>query len=113
MDVPRCRARVHATYAARPGAVCGTPAAPRIACAIDRRRSAAFAPSRGPGSCWTCVAMTTSAVVRSTTRGHRDSSLAMLVDLAADLTAQLASSDRSQRVVEVVQRAPPCDSAAL
>ena len=57
--------------------------------------------------------MTTPAVVRSTTRRHQDDSLAILVDLAADLTAHLAASDRSQRLVDMVPRILPCDSAAL
>jgi anaerobic nitric oxide reductase transcription regulator len=39
--------------------------------------------------------------------------LALLVDLAADLTAHLAAADRSQRLVDVVRRLVPCDSAAL
>jgi anaerobic nitric oxide reductase transcription regulator len=57
--------------------------------------------------------MTPSPVVRTTTRRHRDNSLALLIDLAADLTAHLAAADRSQRFVDLIQRALPCDSAAL
>ena len=57
--------------------------------------------------------MTAPAVVRSTTRRHHDNSVGVLVDLMADLTAQLAATDRSQRLVDVLQRALPCDSAAL
>jgi anaerobic nitric oxide reductase transcription regulator len=57
--------------------------------------------------------MTTPAVVRATTRRHHDDSLAILVDLAADLTAHLAAGDRSQRLVDMVRRIVPCDSAAL
>jgi anaerobic nitric oxide reductase transcription regulator len=57
--------------------------------------------------------MTPSPVVRMTTRRHRDNSLALLVDLAADLTAHLAAADRSHRLVDLIQRALPCDSAAL
>ena len=57
--------------------------------------------------------MTSPAVVRSTTRRLHDDSLAVLVELAADLTAHLGSADRSQRLVEIVQRIVPCDSAAL
>ncbi len=57
--------------------------------------------------------MTTSAVVRTTTRRRHDNSLAVLVELAADLTAHLAAADRSQRLVDIVQRALRCDSAAL
>jgi len=57
--------------------------------------------------------MTPSPVVRATPRRHRDNSLALLVDLAADLTAHLAATDRSQRLVDLIQRAVPCDSAAL
>jgi anaerobic nitric oxide reductase transcription regulator len=57
--------------------------------------------------------MTTSAVVRTTTRRPPNNSLAVLVELAADLTAHLASADRSQRLVDIVQRALRCDSAAL
>ncbi|HEU4610503.1 MAG TPA: GAF domain-containing protein, partial [Kofleriaceae bacterium] len=57
--------------------------------------------------------MTTSAVVRTTTRRPANNSLAVLVELAADLTAHLATADRSQRLVDIVQRALRCDSAAL
>ena len=57
--------------------------------------------------------MTTSAVVRTTTRRRHDNSLAVLVELAADLTAHLAAADRSQRLVDIVHRALRCDSAAL
>ncbi len=57
--------------------------------------------------------MTALPVVRPTTRRREDNSLALLVELAADLTGQLASGDRSQRVIDVVRRAVPCDSAAL
>jgi anaerobic nitric oxide reductase transcription regulator len=57
--------------------------------------------------------MTLPAVVRTTTRGHYDNSLAVLVDLAGDLTTQLGAADRSQRLVDVVHRALPCDSVAL
>jgi anaerobic nitric oxide reductase transcription regulator len=57
--------------------------------------------------------MTASRVVRATTRRHSDTSLAVLVELAADLTAHLGAADRSQRLVDVVQRALLCDSAAL
>jgi anaerobic nitric oxide reductase transcription regulator len=57
--------------------------------------------------------MTAASVVRRTTRRREDNSLALLVELAADLTSQLASADRSQRLIDVVRRAVPCDSAAL
>jgi anaerobic nitric oxide reductase transcription regulator len=57
--------------------------------------------------------MTLPAVVRSTTRSHYDNSLAVLVDLASDLTAHLGVTERSQRLVDVIHRALPCDSAAL
>ncbi len=57
--------------------------------------------------------MTSPGVVRSTTRRLHDDSLAVLVELAADLTAHLGSADRSQRLVEMVQRIVPCDSAVL
>ncbi len=57
--------------------------------------------------------MTAAAVVRRTARRPEDNSLALLVELAVDLTSQLASADRSQRLVDVVRRAIPCDSAAL
>ena len=39
--------------------------------------------------------------------------MALFVELAADLTAHLATADRSQRLVDLIQRALPCDSAAL
>ena len=39
--------------------------------------------------------------------------LKVLVELAADLTAHLALTDRSQHLVDVVQRLVPCDSAVL
>src|SRR5690606_17518722 len=57
--------------------------------------------------------MTSHAVVRSTSRRHRHNTLALFVDLAADLAAHLAAADRSQRLVDLIQRALPCDSAAL
>ncbi len=57
--------------------------------------------------------MTSTAVVRATTRRPKDDSLAVLVELAADLTAHLAAADRSQHLVDLVQRLVPCDSAVL
>jgi anaerobic nitric oxide reductase transcription regulator len=60
-----------------------------------------------------CVAMTATAAVAATTRRRQDNSLALFVGLAADLTSQLASADRSQRLIDVVRQALPCDSAAL
>ena len=39
--------------------------------------------------------------------------LADLLPLALDITASLSAEDRTQRLVEVVRKALPCDSTAL
>lgn len=72
-------------------------------------------PSIGAGlvSALRRVVMTAPHVVRSTTRGRGDNSLPLIVEAALDLTSQLAAADRSQRLIDVVRRALPCDSAAL
>jgi anaerobic nitric oxide reductase transcription regulator len=57
--------------------------------------------------------MTPPPVVRATTRRHHDNSLAVVVELATELTAHLGATDRSQRLVDMIQRALPCDSVAL
>lgn len=59
------------------------------------------------------VEMTAAAVVRSTTRGPDNNALELVLELATDLTRTLASADRSQRLIDVVRRGVPCDSAAL
>ena len=52
-------------------------------------------------------------VPRLTTRRRPDSGLAPLADIAVDLTANLASADRLDRLVEAIQRFIPADAVAI
>jgi len=57
--------------------------------------------------------MTTARPVKTTTRRHQHNTLDAVREIAIDLAASLGAEDRYQRLIEVVLRVIPADSAAL
>ena len=57
--------------------------------------------------------MTSKAPARSTTRRPNHTGLGPLADIAVDLTANLAATDRYERLLDAIARFIPCDSAAV